>query len=190
MQLTLKNSKLIASMLLAATLSVSLNSCKKENSSTDSVTEADAAELTTSAVTASTGGFALQVNSSVTVYKTGTQICGTQKDSTITRSSVAGAIPAYNYSLKWNYLLNCSSGQFTAGFTGSSSYNGLRMSSNDNSTGSLVLQAAPSTYTLSTTYNRTGNQTSKIGRNYAFASTLGITSTNMVIDKATLLLMR
>jgi hypothetical protein len=186
MKTTFKTSRIILALLFTTGLSVSLNSCKKDNtSSADTVTEADAAELTTSAVTTSTGGLVLQVNSSVTVYKTVTLTCGTQKDSTITRSSVTGATPAYNYSLKWNYLLNCATSQFTAGFTGSSSYDGLRMSSNDSSTGSLVLQATPSTYILSTTYNRTGSQTSKIGRNYAFASTLGITSTNLVLDKTT-----
>jgi hypothetical protein len=187
MKSTLKN---ITALLVAAGLSISIYSCKKDNSSVDTaVTEADAAELATNAVVTSTGGLALQINSSVAVYKTVTFTCGAQKDSSISKSSVSGAVPAYNYSLKWSYLLNCSSNQLTANFSGSSSYDGLRMSSTDNSTGSFILGGilpATAPYTLNTTYTRNGSQTSKIGRNNTFTSNLSITSTNVTVDKTTL----
>lgn len=191
MKPTFKNNKTIAMLLLAGGLTICVYSCKKDNASAPSatVTEADAAELTTDAIVPANAGLVLQVNSSVTVYKTVTLTCGAQKDSSITKSSVSGAVPSYNYSLAWNYLLNCTTSQFTAGLSGSSSYDGPRMSSSDNSTGSLVLgglQPSATAYTLNTSYTRNGSQTSKIGNSNTFTSKLVITSSNMMLDKTTL----
>lgn len=193
MKTTLKRKTILAALMLTAGLSIGLYSCKKDNSSTsDTVTEADAVELTTDAVVSSTGGFSVQVNSSATVYKSSVLKCGVEKDSTITKTSVAGATPSYNYSLKWAYVLNCSSSALTATLTGTSNYNGLSMSSTDNSSGSFALsglQLSSSAYTLNSTYTRNGSQTSKIGRNYSFTSNLTITSSNIMVDKTTLLIL-
>jgi len=191
MKVSFKNSPTIATFLLAAGLAMSLSSCKKDNTSTANsiVTEADAAELTTDAIVPANAGLVLQVNSSVTVYKNVSLGCGVQKDSSISGSSISGVVPAYSYSLNWNYLLNCSTSQFTAGLSGSSSYDGLRMSSTDNSAGSLVLsglQPSTTAYTLNTSYTRNGSQTSKIGNTNTFASKLTITSSNIAIDKTSL----
>ena len=194
MKNTLKSRSTLFSLMIAAGLGLAISSCKKDASTqTDAtVTEADAAELATNAVVPANGGLALQINSSVTLYKTVTLQCGVEKDSSITRSSVSGANPSYSYALSWNYLLNCSGAvpsQLSFNFTGSSKYDGPRMSSDDKSTGGFVLAGlAPtsSPYVLNTTYNRTGGQTSKIGRQYAFNSNLTIKSSDITVDKNSL----
>jgi hypothetical protein len=192
MKKTLNIKSALMATIFAAGLSIAVFSCKRESAtSTDSVTEADAAELATDAIVPLNGGFVVQVNSSVNVYKTVALNCGVQKDSSITASSVAGAVPSYNYNLKWSYLLNCTGivpNQLTFNFTGSSTYDGVRMSSSDKSSGGFVLTGLPLTtanYTLSSNYTRIGSQTSKIGRNYSFSSTLTLTSSNIVISKTT-----
>jgi hypothetical protein len=193
----MKNVKTTAVILLTASiLGLGLNSCKKEsavsNDSSVTVTEADAAELATNAVSPTTGGFAVQVNNSVSIYKTVALSCGVKKDSTITRSSASGATPAYSYSLSWDYMLTCTGivpSQLAFNFTGGGTYDGPRMSSDDKSTGGFVLtnlQPTASTYALSSTYLRIGTQTSKIARKYTFTSNLSITSSNILVDKTTL----
>lgn len=195
MKNTFKTKAVSGALAIAAILALSLNSCKKDNASGTSnttVTEADAAELATNAIIPASGGFVVQVNSSVTIYKNVKLSCGVAKDSSITKSSVAGSSQAYNYSLNWNYLLNCSGAvpnDLTFNFSGQSQYDGPRMASNDNSTGGFVLTGlAPtaSAYILNTTYTRNGSQTSRIGRNYSFTSTLSIKSSNINVDKTTL----
>ncbi|MDN3581032.1 hypothetical protein [Mucilaginibacter flavus] len=192
----MKNLKTTMVMLfITSGLGLGLYSCKKDAAATSTpvtVTEADAAELATDAITPTTGGFALQVNSSVSIYKNVALSCGGKKDSTISKTSASGATPAYSYNLSWDYMLTCAGivpSQLTFNFTGSSTFDGPRMSSDDKSTGGFVLtnlQPTASTYTLSSTYVRNGTQTSKIARKYTFTSNLSITSNNVLVDKTTL----
>ncbi|HEY9196297.1 MAG TPA: hypothetical protein VIM77_08525, partial [Mucilaginibacter sp.] len=92
----------------------------------------------------------------------------------------------------WDYTLACAGvipSQLTFNFNGSGSYEGPRMSSNDQSTGGFILtnlQPTASTYLLSSTYQRTGTSTSKIARKYTFTSTLNITSSNIAVEKTSL----
>ena len=187
----LKNKKLVTALSILLVCGIALSSCKKETETDTEVNEADAVELTTNAIVSSTGGLSLQISSNVNVYKTVLLNCGVQKDSTITKTSAVGAVQAYNYNLKWSYLLSCNGttpSQLTGNFTGSSTYDGLRMSSNDNSTGSFILTgltAGSTSYSLNTNYSRSGTQTSKIGRNYNFTSSVNIKSTNIFVDKTT-----
>jgi hypothetical protein len=172
-----------------------ISACKKDSNTTSTsatVTEADAAELTTDAVTPSTGGFDAQVSTSVSIYTTAsvTMSCGDKKDTTISYSSPTSVVPYYAYSLGWNYQLNCDGAvpnSFVFGFTGSSSYTGALMQSADNSTGSLTLtglQLTSSNYTLNTSYERSGKQTSKVGNQKTFTSDYKMTSTNILISKS------
>jgi hypothetical protein len=135
----------------------------------------------------------VQVSTSVSIYTTASvkMSCGDKKDTTINYSSPTSVIPNYAYSLSWNYQLNCSGAipnSFVFGFTGSSSYTGALMQSGDNSTGSLTLadiQPTASNYSLMSSYERSGKQISKIGEQKIFTSDLKITSTNILISKAT-----
>jgi hypothetical protein len=169
---------------------VSISACKKDASSTSTtVTEADAAELSADAIVPANGGLTIQASSSVSMYAdASTKLsCGIKKDTTITGASIAGAVPSYSYSLNWNYQLDCDTNpqQFTFNFTGSSAYSGALMTSNDSSTGTFLVATTPlaSDYTVNTSYERKGNQTSKVGRQNSFTSDLKITSSNVMIDK-------
>ena len=187
-----KITKIALSSLIVAGLALNVSSCKKDGiSSTPSttVTEADAAELATDAVTPSTGGMVTQVNNSVIIYQNTALSCGVQKDSTLTGASASGVSPSYSYNLKWNYELNCSGivpNTLNFNFTGSSTYDGPRMSSTDSSTGGFTLGGLSSTqYTLNTNYTRTGSTISKIGAQNSFNSTFSIVSSNIIIQKST-----
>lgn len=175
---------------------VGVSACKKDNnnSSTNAtVTEADAAELTTDAITPSTGGYDAQVNASVTIYVAASAkfTCGEKKDTTISYSSPTAIIPNYAYSLSWNYELDCNSGipsQFAFNFTGASKYNGALMSSSDNSTGAFAIAnpgITSSNYTFNSSYERSGKQTSKVGYQKTFTSDFKLTSSNILISKTT-----
>jgi hypothetical protein len=196
MKTTLKSKTTLLSIIVAMALTLGIYSCKKDAAiSTTDITEADAAELSTDAIVPLNAGLVSQVNSSVSAYKATAFSCGVQKDSTIVGASATGATPSYNYLLKWSYILSCNGlvpNQLALNFTGSSSYSGTLMSSNDNSTGEFVLTGLPassSAYTLNTTYVRNGSQTSKIGRNATFTSKFTITSSNITVDKTTLLIL-
>jgi len=78
--------------------------------------------------------------------------------------------------------------QLAFNFTGSGSYDGVRLSSKDNSQGSFTLTGLPPTssqYLFSSTYTRAGTTTSKIARQYTFTSNIKITSSNIAVDKTT-----
>ncbi len=198
MKKSTKITKILCAALFTASVAFYASSCKKDSSSTQTtpavttVTEADAAELSTDAVVPANGGMVTQVNSSVNIYKKVKLACGETKDSTFTIASLSGASPSYNYTFSWNYVMNCNGivpDSLTFGFTGAGSYNGPRMSSNDKSTGGFVLKGfSPTTtsYTLNTTYSRVGTAVSKIGRQNTFNTTTTIKSTNLTVDKTSL----
>lgn len=178
---------------------VGVSACKKDNNNNNSnnakatVTEADAAEVTTDAVSPATGGFDAQVKISVSIYvSSSTKLsCGAKKDTTISYSSPTNFIPNYAYTLNWNYQLDCNSGipsQFVFGFSGSSKYNGALMVSSDNSAGSFTIAdpgLTSSSYTFNSNYERSGKQTSKVGYQKSFTSDFKMNSSNILIDKAT-----
>jgi hypothetical protein len=209
-------SKIICAALIAAGLTFNVSSCTKDSTAAGTtVTEADAAQFTSDAVSPSSGGVADQLNSSITLYNGGSTnsvsngsstasvsnnggsitrasklSCGIKKDSTIVRSSAAGAVPSFNYSFAWDYTLACDGltpSDVTFNFAGSGTYSGPLMSANHTSTGQLVLSGfgTSSTYLLTVNYTRNGTATSKIGKQYTFTSTLTIQSSNIAINKTT-----
>ena len=210
MKTTTNTKKSIITACIAAAIAFSVSSCSKDNSSTTStpVTEADAAQVTTDAVSPSSGGMVGQVNSAASLYSgstvTGgtvnsvnnnkltlysTLTCGSEKDSTITYASLAGATPSFNYALTWKLTLQCTVPS-TLGltFNGSGSYSGAVLSSSFTSTGGFTLtglSASTAQYTFSSTYGRTGTTTSNVGNKNTFNHSLTITSSNILYDKAT-----
>jgi len=193
MKIKFKTSKILLATVVAAGLAFIVSSCHKDASATnnETVTEADAVQLTTDAVSPSTAGMVTQLNSSVTMYSTVNFSCGVQKDSTYVISSATGANPSYNYSFQWNDMLTCNGtvpSQLTFNFTGTGNYNGPLMSSSDNSAGGFVLTGlgvGSSQYLFNTTYSRTGSTTSKVLRQLTFHSVITITGTNIAVDKTT-----
>ena len=172
--------------------SLSFSSCKKSNSknttTAGTVTEQDAARATIDAVYPTTGGMVSQLNSSVNIYTNKTIPCSTKKDTTINGASLTGVNPSYTYSLSWNYLFDCSAQSLTLNFSGSSSYNGVILSSAGSSSGSFVMTGLlpdTSQYTFNTTYTSSGTTSANTGKKVTFTSNINITSTNIVIDKTT-----
>ena len=105
-----KTPKSFLAALVALTLALNVSSCKNDSSGTTpstNISEADAAQFASDAVTSSTGGMVTQVSNSAVIYPTVQTLCGVQKDTTIVAASAAGATPSYNFNLLWNYTLSC-----------------------------------------------------------------------------------
>ncbi|MDR3695110.1 hypothetical protein [Mucilaginibacter sp.] len=194
MKIKFNTSKILVVTVVTAGIAFMVSSCHKDASTTSTnatVTEADAVQLTTDAVSPSTGGMILQLNGSVNTYATVSFSCGVQKDSSYVIASSTGASPSYNYSFQWNDMLTCNGtvpSQLTFNFTGTGSYNGSLMSSSDNSTGGFVLTGLgvnASQYLFNTTYSRTGTTTSKVLRQLTFHSVITIAGTDIAVDKTT-----
>ena len=201
--------KIVYAAAIVAASALTLTSCHKDSSTgTTTITEADAAQVTTDAVTPSTGGMVSQVSSSASFFSNATVTggtvssvnnhlttdsyalpCGTEKDSTVSYASVSTTVPSYTYSLSWKYTLACTvPSSLTLNFNGAGTYNGFIQSSSFTSTGGFVLTGLGSTatqFTFNSNYARTGTTTSKVGNENTFDHTLTITSSNIVYDKAT-----
>jgi hypothetical protein len=186
-----KAAKVLLTVVILSAIGIS--ACKKDANTTTSntVTEADAAQLSSDAVVPSTGGMVAQTNTSLSLYTSSTLSCGDKKDTTIAKSSVLGVTPSYNYSLAWTYMLNCNGSipnEFNFGFSGNSSYDGTLMSLTGSSTGTFVLSGlglSSSDYVLNTYYTRAGSTTSKIANQNTFTSNVVIQSTNITVLKST-----
>jgi len=179
---------------LAVLTLAGVTACKKDTSTSTSatVTEADAVQMTNDAVSTSSGGMTAQTNSSVTLYATADATvniaaCGATKDTT-TAASYTGSGYSFSYSLSWNYILNCASQNITLNYTGSSNYSGLLTTISGTCTGTDVLtgiSVSSTTYALTGSYERKGNSTSKVGQQKSFTSDLVISTTNAQVSKTT-----
>lgn len=177
--------------ITALAFAMALSSCKKDSAAGNAVTEEEAAEVMVQAVDPASGGLALQTTAAatITVTNSGSAKCGVAKDSTITGSGSTAA-RAYSYNLSWHRLLTCSVGSIPSKldftFTGSSTYSGPRMSSDDNSTGAFTvtgLELSSSEYVVNQTYTRNGTQQSKVRNNRSFSSTVNIITTDVKVSK-------
>lgn len=189
-----------AAPLIAITLflALSITSCKKENSSsTDAVSEEEAAEAVSQSVSTESSGMSQQSFAAVTVANAELVFlpCGIEIDSTVTGASLPGAAITYAYNLSWKWVLGCSGlgvpQKINFDITGNSSYDAPRMSSNDNSTASFELTGltpATAEYDMTTSYQRIGTQQSKVFNKNSFTSTTIITSDNLKVDKITQLI--
>ncbi len=185
--------KLIAGAFVAASIGLAALSCNKSGtiSTTGStnVTETDAAQFAANAISPSSGGMVTQLSSSASFSSEPSLLCGVEQNTTVTISSLNGAMPSYNYVLNWDYILNCNAdvpSNITLNFTGKGTYSGVYMSASDTSNAQFVLTpGSASAYTATVNYTRTGNATSKFGKQYTFHSVLNIQSSNIAIDKTT-----
>ncbi len=180
--------------IVAAGLMCNVTSCKNDTLNnplaSTTITEADAAELTTDAVIPSTGGLVTQMNSSLVLIKASIPACGLKKDTSFVQSSATGVKPSYTYGLSWEYSLNCTGAipnSLVFSFTGNSTYSGTRMSSSDKSTGGFTVTGfgTASQYLINANYARVGTATSQINNKYTFNNTITIVATNVAVDKTT-----
>lgn len=167
----------------------SITSCKKDagSSSSTTVSEDEAAEAITEAVTPASGGMVDQVDNSIGITMLNAYPCGESFDSSINVTSPTGSAITYSFNLSWNWMLSCSKGTFQFNFNGSSMYDAPRMSSNDSSEGSLTISGLDkgAAYIVNTSYIRNGSQQSKILNRNSFTSNITITSENINVDKTT-----
>lgn len=178
-------------------LSLSFVSCDRDRDILDNapISEEEIVALIEGALQARSEGVAAESADAAYVAetyteKTLTMECGQTLDSTVVRSLSNNQITA-NYSWVWNWTLNCdqlglpSSIDMTAEAAGS--YQTSRMESNDVTTadlsiGNLLLGQY---YTISGTFSRTGNQTSRIRNGNSFSSNLVIEVDDFAVDKGT-----
>jgi hypothetical protein len=183
--------KIICAALIIAGIALNVSSCRKSSIKTTPVapvvTETDAAQFASDAVSPLNGGMADQLSNSTKIYTSAPLVCGDLKDSTIVLASAAGATPAYNYAFNWTYVQNCTGSvpsNISFDFTGHGTYDGTKLSSSDTSNAHLVLTGDGSNYLVTVNYTRTGAITSKTpGHQFTFHSTLNIQSSNIAIDK-------
>ncbi len=173
---------------IALSSGILFTSCKKDNKTNDEITDDEVAEAVTQSVSASSGGMVAQTETTAKMSANASFTCGQTKDTTISGQNLPGAAITYNYSLNFVRTLSCAPAKFQFNFTGNSTYNALRMSSNDNSTAQFTvtgLEANSNTWTVNSSYVRNGTQQSKIRAQRSFASVITITSSNIVVDKTT-----
>lgn len=194
-----KTTSILLTACAAAVISFGLWSCSKDHSSGSSVTltEANAAQVTTDAVSPATGGLVTEITSASTLYTTvsvnGVRrpvtdaiTCGTVKDTTITY--VSTGIPSFNYKLGWQYSLSCAvpNSSLSLNFTGTGTYSGLVLGSQFNSTGAFKLTGLDSAeYTYNSTFSRSGVIFAKTGSQSSYTHNLTITSSNIKYNPTT-----
>ena len=187
------NKKTITSFLLAATMLLSITSCKKDNTTSTSTAPSDdeVAEAVTETASGSSGGLATQTETTAVIASTDAQVCGETGDTTITGQNLAGAAITYSYTLASNHQVICDNGipsEFDFNFTGKSNYTALHMSSNDSSEAHFIvtgLQPSSTNYILNESYVRNGTQQSSVRLQRSISSTITLTSTNVTVDKTT-----
>ena len=162
-------------------------SCKKQEDAGAAVTEEEAVAVVSQAVLPESGGIAVQVADAASMAGKYSSYCGVTRDTSIVRSSVAGALVSYQLSAAWSWTLTCAaSSRFSYSFQGSCSYDAPRVSSDDRLSATLSItgiEPAVAKYTVNTNLTRKGTQVAKVRRQNSFSSELNFTGTNVEVDK-------
>lgn len=172
-------------------LSLSASACKKNDTQTASVTEEEAVEVITQAVSSESGGMTELAEVSSRTASESTLDCNSSKDTAFSGSSEAGAAITYSYSQQATTKMICSNGlpaQFEFEYTGENIYSAARMSSDDTNSASVIvsgLQPNQDNLVLNQSYTRNGTQQSKVRLQRSFSSTLTIASENIAVSKET-----
>lgn len=170
----------------------SLIACKKETDQTAAaVTEEEAVEAISLAVSGESGGMAVQTETAASIAGNSVQECGVSTDTMISRSGNSAGI-SFEYGALITRTLSCNNNipqQLVLGYTGANTYSTLRMSSADSSMATLTLEGVlpeSASYVINETYLRKGTQQSKVWLQRAFSSTLEITAAAITVNKTTL----
>ena len=182
--------------VIILSVSLFLASCKKtvsDTSSSDAIVDDEVAAAVTQSVSASSGGVALQTQSTAQMASTTMLSCGSSSDTTIAGQSATAATITYNYLLKFSRSMVCSNGipnAFNVNFSGKTTYSTSNMSSADSSTAQFVVTGilpTASSYTLNESYIRKGTQQSGYRSTpRSFSSTITIVSSNILVNKTTM----
>lgn len=177
--------------ILAGFTMILASSCKKDDNAPETITEEEAVEVFTQSVSDNSGGLSAQTNEAARVATESSLSCGQTQDTTISKTSAEGAVVTYAYNATITRTLACNSNfipsTFTFSYVGRNVYDAPRMSSDDNTTAGFTISgiepAAPN-YVFNQSYVRNGTQQSKVRLQRSFSSTLTITTTDVVYNKA------
>jgi hypothetical protein len=184
--------KLKTSISLFTVLTVfimAVSSCKKEDAASAVMTDEEAAEAISLAVSGNTEALSDQVTELAAVANVYSSFCSYSKDTSITRANTAGAY-TWNYLFKWNWAVACTSGvpnSFNANYKMKGTYDAPRMSSADSAVANLVISnlTAGTQYTYNGNYTREGSQVSKIRNKNTFTSKIVLNLSNLKVSKTT-----
>jgi transcriptional regulator with PAS, ATPase and Fis domain len=167
-----------------------LFSCKKENDTvTNTMTDEEAAEVISLAVSDNAQGLATQTTEITARANTYASVCGYSKDSTISRINTTG-VYTWNYNFNWQWAVVCTGAiptTMNANYKMKGTYSTARMSSNDSAVANLAVTnlVTGTQYTLNGTYTRNGSQTSKIRNQNSFTSKVTMNVSNLQVIKTT-----
>ncbi|MCB9194792.1 MAG: hypothetical protein H6598_01025 [Flavobacteriales bacterium] len=178
-------------LLILGIALMTISSCRKEDETeTKTVTEEETEEVIAKSLESSNSGLTEQFEDATKMANIIMQnpICALTYDSTINKT-YSSATRSLDYQFIWGYQMNCNNNipnniSFT--YDANGDYSSVRMDANDVADGTLVLTqlaTSQSSYLININYERTGNQTSKIGNQSSFTSDLTITGSNIEIDK-------
>jgi hypothetical protein len=185
----MKPNKSFRLLTVLASFILLVSSCKKENTSSNTMTEEEAAEVITLSVSGNADGLATQTAEIAARANTYGNVCGYSKDSTIIRINNAGTY-TWNYTFKWQWSVLCTNAvpnTMVANYSMKGMYDAPRMSSNDSAIANLAITnlISGSQYTLNGTYTRDGSQVSKIRNRNSFTSKVILGLTNVKVNKTT-----
>ena len=195
-----KRNNLILLGLMALALSVT--SCSKEDDSTDgtesSITEEEAAEAIAMSVSPESGGMIEQTNQAIYTFEDDNSAsskaedyeCGVEYGSSYNISGQSANV-TYSASLAWNWIVDCGTGIIPSAadfdLTGTSSYDGPRISSDASTTATINIQNLEdeqSSYIVNETFSIAGSQESYIRNENAFTSTIDLSTTDLTVLKS------
>ncbi|CAN5202846.1 hypothetical protein BH09BAC1_BH09BAC1_01720 [soil metagenome] len=178
---------ILKSVLCLSLIIFTMSSCSKDDDKNDVVvTEADAADVTASALELNSSGLALELKEITLYIENGIQTltCAVSHDTIVTKTTTG--VTTGTATLNLTYLLNCDSigDPISLKITGTTSgnYNGPRTEGTH--TGSRDLLFAPNSndeLLVNGTFIRTGSFTSKVRTLNSYTATVTVTATNLLI---------
>ena len=173
-------------------------SCKKDNENivNDSITEEEAAEVVEEALSVESGGMTVQLTEATEMAsdmeESTDDNCGMSFDSTINIVNPAGTVITFEYTITWNWQLNCNEFQLpdnvTFHYDLSGWYDAPRIKGNNDGSHNFTLSGLSETsddYVYSGNYKRTGDFEIKTGLQRSFTSDISIEATDLTLSKST-----
>jgi hypothetical protein len=157
----------------------------------ETISQAEAAELVENATVANTEGYVSQVEDISGLLLAFLDNCNETRDSSISRSGSQGNV-SYNWNFDWSWSLACSNvgvpQSFSASYSGSGDYSTLRITSDDEFSGSFTvsgLQPSAGNWVYSGSYSRTGSQVfDGQRRDRDVSSVITVSTTNLNVSKS------
>ncbi|WP_310555890.1 hypothetical protein [Flavobacterium sp.] len=169
-----------------------VTSCNKDEvTNGQAISEQEIAEVVINSISKETDGLVTQVEKAIEMANSSTLTCSQSDSANFSSSNSIGSAIIYSTSYNWNWIYNCNGtvpDNITYNFSGNSSYDTPRMSSNDTDDYQLVvsnLDPLQSNFIVNESFARQGTQVSKVQNQYSFTSSIITNSTNINVSKTT-----